>query len=235
MATLEETEKQRRTYFIILIAVAAVLGIAAAFIAWRLTQTQPTTPGEGEAAGDCQYNSTQARVQKDVNDPWAPSRNIDQGQSFRVGGFRNDWGVVCTDCRYTVTAPNSSTVLSCDAAGDGYNCLGQTVDADLAGTYRLSITTPGSSDPSCSASATVTVRAVSTPTPMPTPTPTPTPTSTINPAATATPTPTPVPTPSQLPQTAIIGDSEDKVVVGLVLTLMGIAVLRYAYNLRKNS
>lgn len=233
MATFDETQKQRRTYFFILVAVAGVLGIAASFIAWRLTQTTPTTPEEGQAAGDCAYNSTQARVQKDVSDPWAPSRTINQRESFRVGGFRNDSGAVCTDCRYTVTNPNGSAVLSCDATGDGYNCLGQTIVADLSGTYRLGITTPGSSNASCSASATVTVRPVSTPRPTPTPTPSPT----INPSnnGSTTPTPTPVPTPNELPRTAIIGDSEDKIAAGLILTLLGLIVFRYGYSLRKNS
>ncbi len=323
MATLEETQNERKKYFIILITVAIILSIVAAFIGFRLTQDQPTTPNPGAAAG-CTYANTQARIQKDATVAWGPSLTINAGESFRVGSFHDGTGLFATDTNIKVTGPDGAAVLNCQATAVDGACNGKTVtQTTTAGTYTVVVTTPGQEGAACTDTATVTVQS-SGPAACPyentqarvqkdatvawtnsitineggtfrigsfhdgtgqfaddtrlrvnapdgtkivdcegtsndgacngkTVTADQAGTYTIRvttpefsgsecgenasvlAASTSGNTPPPAPITDELPRTAIVGESTDKILGGVILVLIGLFVLRYAYVLRKNS
>lgn len=133
----------------------------------------PPAPGGGGGAppsvgggvpSACRYGSTQARVQKDITDPWKPTMTVNCGSAsfvnFNVGSFHNETGQFANDTRLLVTGPNKFSKTFTN---------GQAVTATISGTYRLTVTTPGQSGGGCTQQASATV--INCPTPTPTPTP----------------------------------------------------------------
>lgn len=133
----------------------------------------------------CTWDSTQARVQRDLNDPWASSRTINLGDQIRVGGFHNGTGLFADPgtVSLNVAGPQSFSNLS----------NGQFITPDAAGTFTLRVTTPNQSGPNCEDSATFQVQVAASPTPTPTPSPSPSPSSSPSPSASPSPSPSPSP------------------------------------------
>ncbi len=150
------------------------------YIVWYSGPCDSGGTGGGEEPS-CSYSSTQARVQRDITDPWKPSLTICLGESFRVGSFHNATGQFANDTKLKVQGPSFSNSYS----------NGWTIRPPRIGTYTLYVTTNSQSGSACEETATVIVRDCATPTPTVIPNPTPTPT----PKPTLIPTPTPEPTP----------------------------------------
>lgn len=93
----------------------------------------------GELAAQCPYSSVQSRVQLNEANPWQQSLSVGPGQSFRVGAFKNGWGVFVDPGTTTisVTAP-SGTVT--------YPANGSYVTASQAGVYTVRATCGSLSD-----------------------------------------------------------------------------------------
>lgn len=93
----------------------------------------------GPAAAQCPYTSVQSRVQPNVSTPWTQSLNVVLGQQFRVGAFKNGWGVFVDPgtATITVTAPNSS---------QSFPANGSYVTASQAGVYTVRVTCGSFSD-----------------------------------------------------------------------------------------
>lgn len=117
-----------------------------------ITVSCPTSQAvKGISTAQCQYSSTQARVQPDISQPWKQSYTIDQGQRFNVGSFHNGTGQFASDTTLTVTGPNYSATF----------VNGQQVKTLNPGTYTLKVTTNGRTGSACEETATVIVRRVS--------------------------------------------------------------------------
>lgn len=99
-------------------------------------------------ASQCQYSSTQARVHKDISDPWKQHMTIGCDKTFEVASFHNETGVYATDTTLRLTGPN------------GYNKLvfnGQRLTVPDHGTYTLHVSTHNQYGNGCYETATVTV------------------------------------------------------------------------------
>jgi hypothetical protein len=103
-------------------------------------------PGIADASG-CSYGSTQARVQKDITDPWKPSITITRGQSVNVGGFHNGTGQFASDVSLNVVGPGLN----------GYYSNGQQAYPPYAGQYQLVVRTINQSGGGCEETATINV------------------------------------------------------------------------------
>lgn len=82
------------------------------------------------------WNSTQARLQKDLSDPWAEGKTIRSGEQIRVGGFHNGDGELANDVRLDVLGPQSFEKLKNPSF----------IHPTVPGTYKLRVTTPGYDD-----------------------------------------------------------------------------------------
>lgn len=111
--------------------------------------------------GSCTYNSTQARVQKDITDPWKQHIAVGCGRSFNVGSFHDDTGQFAGDTRLRVTGPGHDTFYR----------NGDTVRVTNNGRYTLSVHTNNQRGDACRQQATVDVTCAPTPTATPTPAP----------------------------------------------------------------
>ncbi len=82
------------------------------------------------ASGQCPFGSIQARVQPNISTPWTVSLNLQQGQTFRVGGFYNGTGLLDTtgNVRLELYGPGGTLTLPAN---------GSTQTAAAAGTYTL--------------------------------------------------------------------------------------------------
>ncbi len=89
----------------------------------------PQQPPENPAV--CPYSSTQARVQRDISDPWKPNMSVDCGTSFRVGAFHDHTGEFAGDTQLQIVGPGFNQVLS----------NGGVVTTAAAGTYSVYATT----------------------------------------------------------------------------------------------
>lgn len=147
----------------------------------------PTPPPIGGIV--CPYNSTQARVQKDLNDPWDRFKTINSGQQIRVGGFHDGTGLLAGDVRLNVTGPQNSTNIG----------NGSFITPASVGDYILHVTTILQTGTNCEDRAFFQVFSAPTPTSTPTPTPTLTPIPTSTPTPTSSPTPTSISTPTPTP------------------------------------
>lgn len=111
------------------------------------------TPPEAQAV-QCQYSSTQARVHKDITDPWKQHMTIGCDKTFEVASFHDNTGVYATDTTLRLTGPNN------------YNKLvfnGQRITVPDHGTYTLHVTTHNQYGGACSNTATVNVHCPNTP------------------------------------------------------------------------
>lgn len=86
----------------------------------------------GSAAAQCPYSSVQSRVQPNTSTPWTQSLSVGPGQQFRVGAFKNGWGVFVDPgtATITVTAPNGS---------QSFPANGSYVTAGQAGVYNVRV------------------------------------------------------------------------------------------------
>jgi len=139
---------------------------------------------------------------------------------------------------------------NCDTSACNTSCL-NSIGAGQSGTYTMKCGsckqkfTCSCSKPNNTPTPTPPKTATPTPTPTPTPTKTPTPTPTMTPTPTRTPTPTPTRTPTPtptgtptatptgtvtvtptIPQTALISDEGDRVLIGVMLMLVGLLIYR---------
>ncbi len=114
---------------------------------------------------NCQYGSTQARVQKDVRDPWKPEITIQQGETFNIGSFHDGTGQFANDTVLQVVGPGHIE----------FHQNGQAISVPQTGQYTLYVNTRNQFGGGCSEQAKVHVRAKVSPTPPVTP-PTPIPT-----------------------------------------------------------
>lgn len=108
----------------------------------------PLFTSPAHATNQCQYSSTQARVHKDISDPWKQHMTIGCNKTFEVASFHDNTGVYANDTSLRVTGPN------------GFNKLylnGQKVTVPDNGMYILSVSTNGRYGDSCQQQATVTV------------------------------------------------------------------------------
>ncbi len=117
------------------------------------------TPISGPISG-CAYGSTQARVQKNLQDPWASSKTINLGEQIRVGGFHNETGLLANDVNLNVAGPKvcplASTGSCTQATMNPAN--GAFINLSTPGTYTLTVTTPGQFGPACQDTATFQVQ-----------------------------------------------------------------------------
>lgn len=95
----------------------------------------------------CQYGSTQARVQRDITDPWKSDLTITRGQSFNVGGFHNHTGQFGHDVVIQVVGPNWANFY-----GNGQN-----VWPPFSGQYTVYVNTRDQFGGGCSEQARVNV------------------------------------------------------------------------------
>jgi hypothetical protein len=116
----------------------------------------------------CDYRDTQARVQKNTQDPWKTDLNISVGEMFNVGSFHDGTGQFAQDTRLIVIDPY------------GWKCAysnGQSIFASTPGTYWLRVETINQDGLSCTEEARVYVSyanpVYSSPTPSSTVTPSP--------------------------------------------------------------
>lgn len=86
----------------------------------------------------CPYNSSQARVQKDINDPWKQEMVVNCGETFRVGGFHDATGQFANDTQIQVVGPGVNKVVGNEAV----------IATSAAGTYSVFLKTrvAGTSD-----------------------------------------------------------------------------------------
>lgn len=105
-------------------------------------QPQPTP------TSSCNYSSTQARVQTDIEHDWKSSIDIKCGEKFNVGSFHNATGQFANDTSIRVTGPQ------------GLNHTFRNADrlrALYPGTYQVHVTTNNQSGGACEEKATVNV------------------------------------------------------------------------------
>ena len=88
--------------------------------------------GTLQTTASCPYSSVQARVQKNEQDPWKQNMWVLIGESFRVGAFKNGWGLF-VDCCATIA-------VTTPTGGVYYPANGSYVSASVAGTYRIDVT-----------------------------------------------------------------------------------------------
>lgn len=101
-------------------------------------------------AANCQYGSTQARVQRNIYDPWKQYMEISLGESFRTGSFHDGTGQFAGDTYMFVTGP-----------GFGYPpTVGNetVVRPTVEGTYVLNVVTRGRYGGGCEEKASVVVK-----------------------------------------------------------------------------
>jgi hypothetical protein len=96
----------------------------------------------------CQYGSTQARVQKNINDPWVQEKTINLGEGFNVGSFHDHTGQFANDTVLRVDGP--------DGFFSNYH-NGDMVRPTRSGSYELSVTTVGKEGGACEEKAKVNV------------------------------------------------------------------------------
>lgn len=108
----------------------------------------------------CSYSSTQARVQKSINDPWTQNLELGCNAQFRVGSFHNGSGQFATDTAITMTAPSGAVSTLSNATS---------IAATQNGTYTIKVATNNQSGPACTETATVKINCQP---PSPTPPPT---------------------------------------------------------------
>ena len=101
-----------------------------------------TTP----APPSCNYSSTQARVQRNLSDPWDTSKTINLGNQIRVGGFHDGTGLLAND-------------INLNVSGIGNVGNGSFITPSTSGTYTLTVTTSGQSGSACQDTASFTVQA----------------------------------------------------------------------------
>ncbi len=94
----------------------------------------------------CTYMSTQARVQKDSNDPWKSTMAVACGDAFNVGSFHNNTGQFAGDTFLFVADPSGNTWTQKN---------GERVVAGRPGTYVVVAATSGQGGASCVDAATV--------------------------------------------------------------------------------
>jgi len=83
------------------------------------------------AETSCPYTSVQARVQRNLQDPWKTSMTVFQGENFHIGAMKNGWGQFVDCCNNTilrVTAPNGVVTTP---PNDSY------LNASQIGTYTI--------------------------------------------------------------------------------------------------
>jgi len=113
------------------------------------------------APSSCTYTSTQARVQNNINTPWASHISVGCERVFTVGSFQNHTGQFANDTVLHVSGPGIH----------GHYHNGQEVKIPHAvghGTYLLHVSTRNQSGPACQESASVSFHC---PTPTATPIP----------------------------------------------------------------
>ncbi len=98
--------------------------------------------------GYCKYTDTQARVQRDIHDPWKKEIEIREGESFNVGSFHDGTGVFASDTEIKIV--------------DSYGWVsfannGQSIFASKSGTYFVKVSTQGQSGWRCEETAKVIV------------------------------------------------------------------------------
>lgn len=107
--------------------------------------------------GQCQYSSTQARVQKDIKHDWQRSLSLNCGESFRVGGFHNGTGQFSNNVRLAVVA-RFDIPLAGEVTYQKQFSNGATVRTFVyPATYTLHVTTPNQGGAACQDTATVAV------------------------------------------------------------------------------
>ncbi len=112
----------------------------------------------------CAYGSTQARVQNNLQSPWAPNIAVGCERIFNVGSFHNGTGQFSNDTTLYVSGPGIG----------GYYANGQTVQIPsyvTQGNYSLNVTTTNQSGHACSEQANVSFTCQPQPTATPTPFP----------------------------------------------------------------
>lgn len=120
-------------------------------------------------AQSCNYGSTQARVQNNINTPWSQTIQVGCDRGFNVGSFHNGTGQFANDTKINIVGPNG-------AGGDINTQVsnGQRVFVPSTGTYFVFVSTNGNYSGGCYDVATVNV--VCNPAPQPPSTPKPQPT-----------------------------------------------------------
>lgn len=157
----------------------------------------PVTTPANAYTSNCAFNSTQARVQEDVNHAWNNSVNINQGGWFNVGSFHNGTGQFTNNSMMTVYGPTGYM---------GTFNNGERIWAKDPGTYTVYVWTPNQSGAACQDQATVHVQAVSAAAPAAVG---------PNPVVYAVPSPVPTTVPVQ-PYVQPAGQNRDSLVVQLI-------------------
>jgi hypothetical protein len=91
--------------------------------------TDTATINVSSNVSSCPYSSIQVRVQQGLQSAWASTLTLDQGQSFRVGGFYNGTGLLApSGIELSVSGPNGALPPPVNGAF---------VPADSVGTYTV--------------------------------------------------------------------------------------------------
>lgn len=101
----------------------------------------------------CPYGSTQARVQRNIDDPWKQQMDLSCGDKFNVGSFHDGTGQFATDTKLRVEGPR---VLFVTRLNHDFS-NGQSIRAWFPGKYTLFVTTEGKRGSACEQKATVNV------------------------------------------------------------------------------
>lgn len=96
----------------------------------------------------CKYGSTQARVQPNINQPWAPWTSTTRAQGFNSGSFHDNTGRFAMDTTIRVFGNGLNGV---------YVANGARVIPPSTGWYRVEVRTPNQSGTACQEDAWVNV------------------------------------------------------------------------------
>lgn len=125
-----------------------------------VVEVKPSPSPVSGPVGKCTYGSTQARLQKDLSDPWTNSKTINAGDKIRVGGFHNNTGLLAPDVKLNVVGQKScspDTNVCTQASFNPTN--GDFITPPvIPGTYTLTVTTQGQIGSACQDTATFQVQ-----------------------------------------------------------------------------
>jgi len=95
-------------------------------------------------AAPCQYGSTQARVQKNINEAWSPVIYTTRIEGFNVGSFHDQTGQFARDTEMKLLGPGFDGTMTTNGAR---------VLPPGSGWYRLQVTTKNQTGVACEESA----------------------------------------------------------------------------------
>ncbi|MGI5841173.1 MAG: hypothetical protein ACOX6N_03090 [Patescibacteria group bacterium] len=88
--------------------------------------------GSVQAGDRCIYRDTQARVQKNISDPWKKEMSLNRGEYFNVGSFHNGTGQFANDTWIKVSDPGGRIFWASN---------GESLQTTIPGIYKVEVGT----------------------------------------------------------------------------------------------